>query len=371
MLSVFAAEVVLAHVHYFTCRHNYLPALHSELGRCGFTVITSPCEGLARVESDDTEPSMMDPTYALQYLPYAHEVSGSSIKQLASAALGALDADALQCLEGLPRGALRIHTVVPDLLRGVPAGKAKLLRRCDGIADLVSEGLRKRFPAARKRSETARHDASADDEPSAVLQLVLLEPERLVVSLATSAPPANGLGYWPARMRAGLTETTVDGDMPSSAYRKLLEAFAYVGGPEAGSTCVDLGACPGGWTAALRRRGCSVTAVDRSPLDPTLMADPDVTFCQGDAFTFTPDSPVAWAVSDVIAFPERCIELLERWCGSGWADRMVFTMKFTGDAPDFDAIDAAAEVARGHDYQFRSKHFFANKNEVTLMLSRN
>ena len=68
-----------------------------------------------------------------------------------------------------------------------------------------------------------------------------------------------------------------------------------------------------------------------------------VTFVQGDAFTFAPDAPVAWAVSDVIAFPERCLELLDRWCGQEWAQRLVFTMKFKGAEPDFDSIDAAIE----------------------------
>ena len=160
--------------------------------------------------------------------------------------------------------------------------------------------------------------------------------------------------------------------MPSSAYRKLLEAFAYsCHGPPSGARCVDLGACPGGWTAALRRRGCTVTAIDRSELAPYLMADSAVTFIKGDAFTFTPeDGFVDYAVSDVIAFPERCLELLERWCGNRWAERLVFTMKFRGAEPDFAAIDDALALAARHGFQARCKHFFANKNEVTLMVRR-
>jgi 23S rRNA (cytidine2498-2'-O)-methyltransferase len=121
----------------------------------------------------------------------------------------------------------------------------------------------------------------------------------------------------------------------------------------------------------LRRNGCIVTAVDRSQLDDTLMADPAVTFVRGDAFTFTPeDPPVDWVVSDVIAYPERCVELLERWCGGLWASRLIFTMKFTGDVPDFVAMAEARAVAERLGFRARLKHFFANKNEVTVMAWR-
>ena len=98
------------------------------------------------------------------------------------------------------------------------------------------------------------------------------------------------------------------------------------------------------------------------------MADDSVEFVQGDAFTFAPDSPVEWAVSDVIAYPERCVELLARWTETKWAKRLVFTMKFKGDVPDFDAVEAAQEVARQNGYVTRVKHFFSNKNEVTIMV---
>lgn len=79
-------------------------------------------------------------------------------------------------------------------------------------------------------------------------------------------------------------------------------------------------------------------------------------------------------MSDVVAYPTRVVELLERWCAGGWAARMVVTMKFQGGAagggPDWAAIDRAAAAAAERGYACRAKHFFANKNEVTLMLRR-
>ena len=75
-------------------------------------------------------------------------------------------------------------------------------------------------------------------------------------------------------------------------------------------------------------------------------------------------------VSDVIAYPERVTELLERWAGHGWADRMVLTMKFQGGRPSWEALDAATAAAATLGFACRAKHFFSNKNEVTLMLAR-
>ena len=74
-------------------------------------------------------------------------------------------------------------------------------------------------------------------------------------------------------------------------------------------------------------------------------------------------------VSDVIAYPERVTQLINDWCAGGWADHLVVTMKFQG-APDWVALGAACEVGRSHGYNVRVKHFFANKNEVSMMLRR-
>ncbi|KOO21377.1 sam-dependent methyltransferase [Chrysochromulina tobinii] len=97
------------------------------------------------------------------------------------------------------------------------------------------------------------------------------------------------------------------------------------------------------------------------------MQDGAVTFVQGDAFSFEPPTPVDWLVSDVIAYPERVSELLERWCTQRWATQAVVTMKFQGD-PDWGALQRAVGVAEKAGYAVRVKHFFSNKNEVTLMM---
>jgi len=44
-------------------------------------------------------------------------------------------------------------------------------------------------------------------------------------------------------------------------------------------------------------------------------------------------------------------------------------MKFKGD-PDWGQLARSREVAANAGYSFRSKHFFNNKKEVTLMLAQ-
>lgn len=122
-------------------------------------------------------------------------------------------------------------------------------------------------------------------------------------------------------------------------------------------------------------------AVDRSPLQPALMKDDGVTFIKGDAFRYSPpwSDPVSkesasnreglsWMVSDVVAYPERVVELVHQWGHQRWADKMIITMKFQGSEVDWNAIDEATAKARSSGYTLRAKHFFSNKNEVTLML---
>jgi 23S rRNA (cytidine2498-2'-O)-methyltransferase len=190
-----------------------------------------------------------------------------------------------------------------------------------------------------------------------------------------------------------MANVDITGKMPSSAYRKLLEAIECLRflPPKARNSfdmtvppVVDLGASPGGWTTALRKIGAKVIAVDRSELGEDLMQDKMVQFIQGDAFSYQPPwatetdgGPLVlkrapkgtWMVSDVIADPERVIELLDRWCGGKWAGHMIITSKFQGESTPWDAIDAAIQIATNHGYQCRVKHFFNNKNEVTLMVS--
>jgi 23S rRNA (cytidine2498-2'-O)-methyltransferase len=115
---------------------------------------------------------------------------------------------------------------------------------------------------------------------------------------------------------------------PSRAYLKLWELFSRLQvWPKAGECCIDLGACPGGWTWVLHNLGARVLAVDKAPLAAGAAKLPGVEFRRESAFGVQPE-PVDWLFSDVICYPKRLLELVRRWLPA--ARNMVCTVKFQG-----------------------------------------
>lgn len=190
-----------------------------------------------------------------------------------------------------------------------------------------------------------------------------------------SLPPASHLGAWTLLksdwMLASATKTSpfVGGEVlfeedrggpPSRAYLKLWEACTRLGSwPAPGQTCLDLGAAPGGWTWALAKLGAAVTAVDKSNIDPMVAALPGVSVLRESAFALAPQ-PVDWLFSDIVAYPDRLLGLVERWIASGQARRIVCTVKFQGDT-DHAAAAGFAAIPGG-----RLLHLFHNKHELTF-----
>jgi len=188
--------------------------------------------------------------------------------------------------------------------------------------------------------------------------------------------PTSHLGAWtllaPDRMLASATKTSPFGNgacafeedhvgPPSRAYLKLWEALTRLGRwPQPGETCLDLGASPGGWTFVLAKLGARVTAVDKAPLDPRVAAMPGVTFREGSAFAVAPE-PVDWLCSDIVAYPERLLALVQRWIAAGAARNIVCTIKFQGET-DHAAAAAFAAIPGG-----RLLHLFHNKHELTFL----
>jgi 23S rRNA (cytidine2498-2'-O)-methyltransferase len=188
--------------------------------------------------------------------------------------------------------------------------------------------------------------------------------------------PRSHLGVWtllaPGRMLAAPTKSSpfVNGEClfvedhigpPSRAYLKLWEALMRLGRwPAPGETCLDLGASPGGWTWVLASLGADVTAVDKAPLDPRIVAMPGVTQRLDSAFAVSPE-PVDWLFSDVIAYPDRVLGLIRRWIDVGAARYVVCTIKFQGET-DHNAAEAFAAIPGS-----RVIHLFHNKHELTFL----
>jgi 23S rRNA (cytidine2498-2'-O)-methyltransferase len=149
---------------------------------------------------------------------------------------------------------------------------------------------------------------------------------------------------------------------PSRAYLKLWETFARLRRqPGPGERCLDLGAAPGGWTWLLARAGAEVLAVDRAPLAPDVAGLANVTVRLGSAFELEPDDlgPIDWWCSDIIAYPERLLELVSRWLDAGSVRNLVCTVKFQG-ATDHEVAARFAALPGAQLF-----HLSQNKHELT------
>lgn len=151
---------------------------------------------------------------------------------------------------------------------------------------------------------------------------------------------------------------------PNRAYLKLWEALTLYGeAPQSGQRCLDLGAAPGGWTWVLAHTGAEVVSIDRAPLTPALEAAPNVEHRRGDAFALSaadvgePD----WICSDLIAYPERILELARYWCAACPRACVIMTVKCQGQVEP--AQIAAFESIEGA----RLRHLWHNKHELTLI----
>lgn len=180
----------------------------------------------------------------------------------------------------------------------------------------------------------------------------LLDPQTLLLSARCSSPFPNGEIRFVEDRAAP----------PSRAYLKLWELFTRTGTrPRPGEICLDLGSSPGGWTWVLAKLGARVISVDKAPLDERVARLPGVRFEQRSAFSIDPEHhpPVDWLFSDVICYPERLYETVQRWIASGKVRHLVCTLKFQGQT-DHEITRRFARIPGS-----RLLHLHHNKHELT------
>lgn len=180
----------------------------------------------------------------------------------------------------------------------------------------------------------------------------LVEDNLLLAAPDCSSPVPNG---------AYVFEEDKEGP-PSRAYLKLWEALTRIGKmPQTGETCLDLGACPGGWTWVLQSLGARVISVDKAPLAPSVAALPRVEYRAQSAFALAPADigPVDWLFSDIICYPERLFTLVKAWRESKLVKNFVTTIKFQGDT-DYKTTQNFLEISGS-----RVLHLYNNKHEIT------
>jgi 23S rRNA (cytidine2498-2'-O)-methyltransferase len=289
--------------------------------------------------------------FARQCLPEAQVIHAPSIRALADLLFDAL-------VPVLPESQpWRLHSeprfALPE------AGH----QRCRLIRDALIERLQRQRRHLLRRLEP---DAAPFHASHALVQLLLTEPEHGFLSVAR-APLPHLLRRLVSPFPRGELPVASDKSAPCRAFAKLVEAEQRLGRPLGpGETCVDLGACPGSWTYVALQRGTRVTAVDRSPLRPDLMRHPLLTFHRGDAFTFTPPRPVDWLLCDVIAAPDRSIDLVLEWCRKRLCRHFVVTIKFKGTA-EYPVLERLKAELAPLTSDFTLTRLCANKNEVCVM----
>lgn len=181
----------------------------------------------------------------------------------------------------------------------------------------------------------------------------MLDERQILASPRCSSPYKNG-------------EVIFDEDKvepPNRAYLKLWEFFTVSGAVmQPGALCLDLGACPGGWTWVLAKKlGARVISIDKAPLEPAIAALPGVEYRASSAFALEPKThePVDWLFSDIACYPERLLKLVQRWLAADKAKNYCCTIKLQGET-DHAAVQAFAAIEGSH-----VRHLYNNKHELT------
>lgn len=177
----------------------------------------------------------------------------------------------------------------------------------------------------------------------------LLEPNLMLASPTCSSPYPNGVWNFVENKD----------EPPNRAYLKLWEALMRLQKfPKAGDACLDLGASPGGWTWVLQKLGANVIAVDKAPLALSISALPNIKSIQQSAFALEPKDvgEVDWLFSDIICYPNKTLQLIEKWIH---IKNIISTIKFQGET-DHATLAALLKISGSCAF-----HLYNNKHEIT------
>ena len=188
---------------------------------------------------------------------------------------------------------------------------------------------------------------------------MLLDKNRMLVSAKTTSPFPNGELHFVEDKE----------NPPNRAYLKLWEAFTLAGKwPQPGERCVDLGACPGGWSWVMAALGAAeVVAVDKAPLADNIAKMRNITFRQESAFGLDPKTfgKVNWMCCDIACYPERLLTLVEKWLAADMCRNFICTLKFQAET-NHDIARKFAAIPGS-----RLLHLFHNKHELTWIKLEN
>lgn len=344
------------HSHICVTRLGQEQLLVNELQTCALTLHCSEiAPGTVEISGiTAAELAALPPFFSQQLLPDATAVQAESIQGWARL----LFEHIIERLQGESAPPWQLLIYSPESAeRGEVFSRARLIR--EALLGILKQ---KRRSLLKNLIDEPNATATQDT----VVQLLLIDSSKGYLSI--SLPEESALLKAALRPTvAGYEAVADDKSPPSRAFKKLVEALRVFNLPlPKGSHCVDLGASPGGWTHVLVTRGCTVTAIDRSPLDASLMRNKRVSFIKGDALTWVPEKPVDLLVCDVITAPERTYEMLSMWLTKGLCSAFCVTIKFKGD-PDFGVLTRLRALFSEKTTWWDGKQLCHNKNEVTVV----
>lgn len=169
-------------------------------------------------------------------------------------------------------------------------------------------------------------------------------------------------------------------DAPSRSTLKLEEAIlTFV--PQAEEkkrfteemTGVDLGACPGGWTYQLVKRGLFVYAVDHGKMATSLHDTGRIEHCAEDGFKFQPPKrkQINWLVCDMVEQPIRISKLMVKWLINGWCREAIFNLKLPMKKR-YQEVQLCLNyleeelTKQGFWFKIQAKHLYHDREEVTV-----
>jgi 23S rRNA (cytidine2498-2'-O)-methyltransferase len=215
-----------------------------------------------------------------------------------------------------------------------------------------------------------------------VSKLCAMDPASSALHIVLTATDSAWLCEDAASLRSpftgGLARLKMPKDGPSRSTLKLDEAFHVLLNAterehwlKKGMTCVDLGACPGGWTYQMVRRGIAVVAIDNGAMDGRLMGTGLVEHKREDGFRFKPVRPVEWLVCDMVEQPIRVAELMALWLSQGRCKYVMCNFKLPMKKR-FDEWQRCLSVLRktvGPALHWRAKQLYHDREEITAFFT--
>ncbi|MDU8923884.1 23S rRNA (cytidine(2498)-2'-O)-methyltransferase RlmM [Pasteurellaceae bacterium LIM206] len=181
----------------------------------------------------------------------------------------------------------------------------------------------------------------------------------------------------------GIMRLKFPGQAPSRSTLKLEEAIlTFIPREEEAkrlneTMCgVDLGACPGGWTYQLVKRGLFVYAVDHGKMASSLHDTGRIEHCPEDGFKFQPPKrrQIDWLVCDMVEQPGRIAALIGKWLINGWCRETIFNLKLPMKkryAEVQSCLQQLADKLNRHGLQpeIQAKHLYHDREEITVHIA--